>query len=142
MGSGWSGSKLVQGDGKGDVEFPSHEGEGCCIQETGSGLNEGPTNDGVNSYILSQSNVDVEGAITREEVGHVVGNHSLKEARLDSLGNLRGVRLGDCSSEADGIKWLLRVIKLNGTGHTVRVLDSKSFVEGAEATVEAGTGIQ
>ena len=142
LGGGWGGSGLVQSDGEGVVELPGQEDKSCYIQEAIDSSDEGPTNNGVHGNIFSQCNVDAERAVIGVEVGHMVGDHSAEEASLDGLGDLRGVGLDDSSSEADGVKELSGIIKLNEAGNAVRVFGNKNSVVGVQATVEAGTSVE
>ena len=105
-------------------------------------MDERPAEDGVHSNVFAQSNVDAEWAVIRVEVGQVVGDDGTEEAGLDGLGDLRRVGMRDSSSEADGVKGLSGVVELSEADNTVRVLCSKGFVVGVEATVEAGASVE
>ena len=142
LGGGWSSGGCVQGNREGVVELSGQENKSCCIQEAVNSLDERPAEDGVHSNVFAQSNVDAEWAIVRVEVGQVVGDDGTEEAGLDGLGDLRRVGMRDSSSEADGVKGLSGVVELSEADNTVRVLCSKGFVVGVEATVEAGASVE
>ena len=72
----------------------------------------------------------------------MVGDHSAKETRLDRVSDLRGIRVGNSSSQANRIEGMVGIVEFNEAGDTGGVGRSKGFVVGVEATVEAGARIQ
>ena len=129
VGGRGGGSWLSQGDGEGGVEFASHEDHGRGIDEAAGGFDEGPTNDGVDRDIFTQSNADIDGAAIREEVGEMVGDNGAEEAGLDSRSYFRGMGVGDGASEANRVKGGGGVVKLNETVDTGGMGGGQGFVE-------------
>ena len=97
---------MIEGDGEGSVQFAGKEGEGRGVDEAIHGLDEGPSKDGVNRDILSQCNTEVDRAAIREEMGELVGDDGAEQTRLDSVGNVRRVRIDHGAGEADWFKGL------------------------------------
>ena len=82
----------------------------------------------------------MDGGAIRKGVGEDIGNNSTEETA--EVGRLEGGGVADCAGKADGFEWFVLVVEFDKRVDTSWEFGGKVVMEGVEAAVEAGAGVE